>query len=454
MADSNQLEPPEEFSYVERFPDGEQVFSHLPEPFERIQEEALVFLDTNVLLLPYSVDKQSLDDIVATLKRLKEKGQLRVPAHAAREFAVHRVEQIRKLKDKVKPPALPSADFLLPVLSEKDEVKRYAALHEKLGEKREWKELEGIAQKIHETIAGWHWRDPVSLQYQALFDHGVVADYDVSSTEKREELAEDYARRLAHGMGPGTADRSKNNGNRLGDLIIWKTIIRTAHQEGRHAVLVSSDSKRDWIDGQLYTRMDLVLEFARATGGLTFRVIEPDLFFQSWGAKDKTVKDLRAAKAWSFEPARLALPGQRHLGMKPASHIMREQAVVRFLMDVVLVDRVELMAQTDQGIWDFGCRTGGLATGVIVKSHSTGKDLAHLIRNAALRMRLGLRNEHNEMQKWFLFVILREPTDLEQADVATVMRRFDRQLRVPGTLFIGTVERGRFVPTEQWALEL
>ncbi|MEP6894444.1 MAG: hypothetical protein ABI986_02435, partial [Chloroflexota bacterium] len=56
------------------FPDAEAIFSHSLLPVEKIKDDCLVILDTNVLLLPYDTGKSSLDQISKIYKHLiKEK---------------------------------------------------------------------------------------------------------------------------------------------------------------------------------------------------------------------------------------------------------------------------------------------------------------------------------------------------------------------------------------------
>ena len=134
-----------DFAYLDRYPSGEQVFTFTPKRFEELKHSSLVLLDTNVLLLPYRVQQRSLEEFLSRLRVLKENNQLRIPAHAAREFAVHRASYISKIKEMVKAPPKPSSDIdKLPVLSDKGEVTEFAEAFQKLTGSPEWDELNRI----------------------------------------------------------------------------------------------------------------------------------------------------------------------------------------------------------------------------------------------------------------------------------------------------------------------
>ena len=69
---------------------------------EEIKNECFVVLDTNVLLVPYTVSKTSLQAIRNAYLQLIELKRLVVPGQVAREFAKNRPNKIS---------ALLSADF-------------------------------------------------------------------------------------------------------------------------------------------------------------------------------------------------------------------------------------------------------------------------------------------------------------------------------------------------------
>jgi hypothetical protein len=76
------------------FPDVESVFATYIKPLEEIKNTALVVLDTNALLVPYSIGTNSLDQIKETYRKLVKTEQLLIPGQVAREFAKNRTKPI------------------------------------------------------------------------------------------------------------------------------------------------------------------------------------------------------------------------------------------------------------------------------------------------------------------------------------------------------------------------
>ena len=89
MADMSKNEKIEEdllppFHLAEAYPDASSIFSVSLPSVEEIRDEALIVLDTNVLLIPYTINPKSLDDIKRTYARLIGEERLFVPAQVAR----------------------------------------------------------------------------------------------------------------------------------------------------------------------------------------------------------------------------------------------------------------------------------------------------------------------------------------------------------------------------------
>ena len=66
------------------------------------------------------------------------------------------------------------------------------------------------------------------------------------SSEEIKEIEKEGAERYANKIPPGWKDAPKN-GNRYGDLINWKEILRFAKQNNKSVIFVSNDVKDDWV---------------------------------------------------------------------------------------------------------------------------------------------------------------------------------------------------------------
>src|SRR5437870_4827259 len=81
--------------YRERiYPDAAPLFAFELRPIEGIKEECFVVLDTNQLLLPYTVSNSTLSEIGKVYQTLIKQNRLVVPAQAAKEFVDHRFSKI------------------------------------------------------------------------------------------------------------------------------------------------------------------------------------------------------------------------------------------------------------------------------------------------------------------------------------------------------------------------
>src|SRR5262249_4845683 len=68
------------------FPDVRSALKYQQKSIEQIKTTCLVGTDANVLLMPYQIDRVSLDEIVKVYNSLNKEKRLIIPAQAAREF--------------------------------------------------------------------------------------------------------------------------------------------------------------------------------------------------------------------------------------------------------------------------------------------------------------------------------------------------------------------------------
>jgi hypothetical protein len=79
------------------FPDPVQIFAFSPAGLQGAIIDGVVVVDTNVLLVPYTTGRASLEQIRRTFERLTTDGRLRIPGQVAREFADNRAEKLKIL---------------------------------------------------------------------------------------------------------------------------------------------------------------------------------------------------------------------------------------------------------------------------------------------------------------------------------------------------------------------
>lgn len=66
------------------FPEPAEVFGFAPSSLAEALKDGIVAVDTNVLLVPYTTGRASLEQIRSTYKRLTSENRIRIPAQVAR----------------------------------------------------------------------------------------------------------------------------------------------------------------------------------------------------------------------------------------------------------------------------------------------------------------------------------------------------------------------------------
>lgn len=277
------------------FPEPSEVFDFAPVTLETALKDGVVVIDTNVLLIPYTTGKASLDQIRSTYERLTKENRLRIPGQVAREFAQNRAEKLKILFQQLSRKRdinLVRSEYPLleGIKAYSDLVKREGEISEALAEYR------SKISELLDIVAGWQWNDPVSNIYRDLFKGSTIAE----PTFDREELLEDLNYRQEHRIPPGFKDAT-NEHSGIGDLLIWKTILHLGQQENKHVIFVSGDEKADWrykSEGQaLYPRFELLDEYRRASQGKSLLVISFAQLLEQFGASAPVLAEIKQEEA-------------------------------------------------------------------------------------------------------------------------------------------------------------
>jgi PIN like domain len=291
------------------FPEAAKVFEFAPKPLKQIFHEAVVVIDTNVLLVPYNTGKASLDQIRKIYQRLASEGRLRVPGQVAREFADNRAEKLKTLFQQLsrkRDTSLTRSEY--PLL---EGIAAYAELVKQ--EEGMLAALTNYRKHINdllEVVAGWHWNDPVSAIYRDLFKPPNIVDLQFD----RDDLLKELKYRQEHRIPPGYKD-SNNEYSGVGDLIIWKTVLAIGEKESRDVVFVSGDEKTDWryqSEGRaLYPRFELLDEYRRASNGKSLLMISFAELLEQSGAPAPVVAEVKQEEAVASLAVQSILRGYR-----------------------------------------------------------------------------------------------------------------------------------------------
>jgi len=260
------------FSLEEAFPDAEGIFSATYQKLKNSYKSALLVFDTNVLLLPYSMRNEGLEQLKGLYKSLISEKRLYIPKRVVREFAKNRNKKLAEIYNSLmqeksgKTKSLPN----YPIIDSLEEkTKLNEALEElRKAESRYFKAIDALAS----TVRGWEWNDPVSSIYSELFSSDILIDHE----KNKEDLIAELGRRCRFKIPPGYKDSSKDDGG-IGDLAIWMSLLKLGERTKKDTIFVTEDVKPDWWNqssgAEFLPRYELIDEFRRASGGHTIHII-------------------------------------------------------------------------------------------------------------------------------------------------------------------------------------
>jgi PIN like domain len=299
--------------------DVPRLFDPKQDPISKIKGNCLVALDANILLLPYQLNKTTLDAAAKVYKSLHAAERLVNPAQAAREFVVHRagkigdiVAYLRKEANSLKKPLGDKIGFLE---NENDytDLKQLASQIEQLHKK-----FRNKATAIADLLAAEVGNDPTSKVYASL--GAAVVDFSLEG-EAKNAFGEDLKRRTMFRIPPGYKDGKKVQGG-PGDLLIWKTILATGKAKNKDCIFVTAEEKTDWWvrnHGAFQPRVELIEEYRTVTGGRTIHIVVLSKLLEIFEAGEEPIADVRSVE--QANTAALAIAED----LKPSNILLTEQ---------------------------------------------------------------------------------------------------------------------------------
>ena len=305
------------------FPDAKSIFGISLKPIHAVKESCIVVLDTNVLLVPYTINPKGLSEIKKAYKALLKTNRLKIPAQVAREFAKNRPNKLSELYQQLsskrsKVPGFQKGQY--PLLESLPEYAAVVDLERTLDKQLE--SYKSALSKLIDHIRNWTWNDPVSLLYGQLFTPETIVEAEITN----EALEADIKRRIQLKIPPGYKDASKPDSG-AGDILIWHTIMSLGEKTKKDVLFVSADGKPDWFhqsDGPLYPRFELVDEFRRRSQGASFHILKLSDFLDLFDAKGEVVEEVRQ------EEEKLIPLSQSGITIKRG--LLAEEAVGRWLV--------------------------------------------------------------------------------------------------------------------------
>jgi rRNA-processing protein FCF1 len=171
----------------EIYPDAEALFQFHLKSSNEIKDECYVVIDTNALLVPYTVSKTSLQVIRSTYLQLVNSGRLVIPGQVAREFARNRPNKISELYQQISRNITAQGLRKLepyPLFESMKEFEEALELSSKIESyTREYRKKLG---EVRDKVRAWIWDDPVSLVYRELFKPEVILDPSINDESRKQ----------------------------------------------------------------------------------------------------------------------------------------------------------------------------------------------------------------------------------------------------------------------------
>ncbi|MER3121690.1 PIN-like domain-containing protein [Bacillus altitudinis] len=224
---------------------------------EKIWEESVIVLDTNVLLNLYRYTKETSDQILGLLHKYSE--QLWIPHQVALEYHYNRKSVIMEQNGSYKKVcsafnAVPNKvkDMLNQNLSSykkrhKEDVEEFIKVIKKVTEDQ--------IKNLNENVVEYDLNkdDVIKTKITELYYNKVGEPFN---EEQMKELEKDADKRLNMEIPPGYKDYNKKNGhkfyngviiqNKYGDLILWKQLLDFAVRNNTNIIFLTDEQKEDW----------------------------------------------------------------------------------------------------------------------------------------------------------------------------------------------------------------
>jgi DNA-binding NarL/FixJ family response regulator/rRNA-processing protein FCF1 len=281
------------------YPEAEVIFQSWMKSLNEIRDDCFVVLDTNALVVPYTISPKSLDKIRSVYQSLVKKKRLVIPGQVAREFAKQRPNKISELFQQLNRKAnglQPLQKGKYPLLENLPAYQEAIGIEAELDQSLQRYRKAVVEVLVH--IREWTWNDPVSSLYAELFSKEVIVDLPIEKEQVKQELM----RRQTHHIPPGYKDSGKEDDG-IGDLLIWLTILNVGKTHKKSVIFVSGEEKADWwykSEGQiLYPRYELTDEFRRNSEGQSFHIISFSDLLDLYGVSEDVIREVRETEQQS-----------------------------------------------------------------------------------------------------------------------------------------------------------
>ncbi len=276
------------------FPDAHSVFNASSDPAPK--SDCIVALDTNALLLPYSVAKDDLKNLGIVYSEIANQGRLFLPERVAREFIKNRDRKLAEMAlaiDTLKSKINIGEARISPLLEGLAETASLTTASADLAKAK--KEYVAALDGLTSQIRSWRGNDPVTALYSGLFTKDRLA----RPTQANDVLETEWVYRRRNKIPPGYKDGAKDDLG-IGDFAIWMSLLSLGAAHKKDLIFVTGEEKADWFvragNARVYPRPELIDEYRRKSGGHTLRLSSLHELLREMAAPEELVKDVEAAE--------------------------------------------------------------------------------------------------------------------------------------------------------------
>jgi hypothetical protein len=327
------------------FPDAKALLQYKQKAIGEIKSSCLVGVDANVLLLPYQLNQISLGEIVKVYTSLNAGKRFIIPGQAVREFFTHRAEKLGTIVQHLRGETSRLGQPLktkIGILDNDESFQKAKDTANEIGKLS--KSLQSQLNEISNNLTLRVGDDPVSVAYSSLTE--AVRELELDAEQQR-EFQKEMDWRYAHKIPPGYLD-AKNPSGGVGDLLIWKTILKEGKERHKDFIFVTAEEKQDWwvrSHGTFQPRLELLEEYRKETEGHTIHIIPLSTLLRLFEVKPEVLAVVRGAEEANTVSATLkrTLPADTEW-VQPEQLALYKDKLLRELV------------QTDEEIrnWTFG----------------------------------------------------------------------------------------------------
>lgn len=279
------------------YPEAHRVFETTAELLPK-SNTVMIALDTNALLLPYSMGQGDLSALATVYSQFANEERLFLPERVAREFIKNRdrklAEMAQAIDDRMSKMGGGNAQvtpLLLDGFPERDALATSAEGFETT--RKTYLKLLG---RLSRHVRSWRGNDPVTTLYADLF----TSTRMIGPGETPEKIIEELEYGLRNRVPPGYKDGSKDDRG-IGDVVIWMSLLNLGKTIKKDLIFVTGEQKADWFvrsgSGPVYPRPELIDAYRRASGGRSLRLSSLHDVLKEMSAPDALVANIEVAEA-------------------------------------------------------------------------------------------------------------------------------------------------------------